>query len=118
MITIEQFKEAGIEIDNALMGNTAIEWIANNTTLTVDTNNVETVSTLPFSAKLFIVKFNEISSMRAGVTSESISGLSQSFSNTDNSSLIWQYACDLLEPWLKPTMQVVTAKRRWYEQCT
>lgn len=108
MITQEQFNEMGINISDVLCGNAAVEWIEQHTT--IDVTDIENI---PFSAKLFIKKFVELNTMQAGVSSESIEGLSQSFDNTDKSTLIWQFAEELLQPYLKSKVRVVMAERKW-----
>ena len=88
--------------------NSGLEWLEKNTIIDVtDTDN------FPNSAKLFLIKFFDLNMLSAGVTSESIEGLSQSFDNTDKSTLIWQYANELLSDYLKSQMSFVSAKRKW-----
>ena len=113
MITKEQFDLLGIKVSDSLVGNTALEWIAENTTLTVDINDVETVKKLPFAAQLFVVKFDEIVSSSSVVASESIEGLSQSFFQTERSALVWDLAEQLLSAYLKGRIKHVAACRRW-----
>ena len=115
MITKEQFDNYGITVSNELIGNAALEWISENTTLEVDLNDVTTLEALPFSAKLFISKFDEIVSASSVVVSESIEGMSLSFHSTDKSTLLWQTAEQLLGNYLKSRVRFVTAKKRWKE---
>ena len=114
-MTIEQIENLKIPIANlndetCLMIESGIEWINSNTTLHIDVN--ESIELTP-NVKLFIVKFVEIMSIRPGVSSESISGLSQSFSIEDQRALIRQYANTLLGEYMKSDMTFVSAKRRW-----
>lgn len=114
MITLEQFKECEIPVSDVLTGNAALEYIANNTTLTVDLNDVETVKGLPFSAKLFISKYGEIASASSVVASESIEGLSQSFRAGDKKTMIDDLANTYLGEWLTTgKVRFVAATRRW-----
>jgi hypothetical protein len=114
MITLEQFKENGVVVSNELIGNAALEFIAENTTLTVDLDDVETLKALPFSAKLFISRYDEVVSASSVVASESIEGLSQSFNTGDKSNMIWDLANTLLGGYLKGRIRYVQAQRRWH----
>ena len=113
MITLKQFEECGITIIKELEGNAALEYIANNTTLTIDLNDVETVKALPFSARLFIQKYEEVSSASSIVASESIEGLSQSFKTSDKKALIDDLANTYLDEWLKGKIRFIPATKRW-----
>lgn len=113
MITKEQFKGQGIVVSNDLTGNAALEWLAKNTTLTVDLNDVAALEKLPFAAKLFISKYDEIVSSSSVVSSESIEGLSQSYNQTDKGALLWQAAEQLLSDYLKGQVRFVSASKRW-----
>lgn len=114
MITLEQFKELKITVSNALIGNAALEFISENTNLTVNLDDIETVKALPFSAKLFISKYDEVISTSSAVASESIEGLSQSFKTGDKSAMIWDLANSLLSNYLtKGGVRFVAATRRW-----
>lgn len=61
-----------------------------NTSLDTD------VDPLPANAELFVEKYKEIMGLRPGIASESIQGLSQSFSASDIGALIRQYASSIL----------------------
>ncbi len=113
MITKEQFKAHEIIVSNDLTGNAALEWLSKNTTLTVDFNDVAALEALPFAAKLFISKFDEIISAPSVVASESIEGLSQSFNQTNKGALLWQAAEELLSDCLKGQVRFVSASKRW-----
>ena len=113
MITLEQFKKQGITVSDALNGNAALEFIANNTTLSVDLNEVATLEALPFSAKLFVSRYDEIISASSVVASESIEGLSQSFKTDNKADMIWDLANSLLGDYLKGKVQFMPAKSRW-----
>lgn len=115
----EELIAAGIPLSGnnavaALHAEAALDWMKQNTTLTFDKADAESINALPASAKLFVVKFAETMRIKAGVTSQSIEGLSQSFDATqDASSLIWALANSLLQDYLKSQVHVFPARRRW-----
>lgn len=96
-----------------LIIESGLEWVKSNTTLEFDMNKDEDLKALPSSVRLFLIKFYEIQNLGAGVSSESISGLSQSFDTSDKSAMVWQFAEELLKPYLKSRVQFVSAKRKW-----
>ena len=101
----------GIDVDDNtafLSANAALEWITENTT--IDTTDIEH---LPYRAKLFISKFCEVNAVQSGISSESIDGLSQSFTSGDNASMIWDLAYSLLSGDIKNRVRFVTAERKW-----
>ena len=117
MMSAGQLIEAGIPLSGSgasevLKATAALEWIAENTTLTVDLEDPATIQKLPATAKLFVGKYAEILSLRAGVSSQSIEGLSMSFSTTDQGAMLWQLASTLLGCYLRQ-VRVFPAKRRW-----
>jgi len=86
----------------------ALEWIAKNTTFDI------TLTPLPASIELFIEKYGEIMGLRAGVTAESISSLSQSFSSTPVNELLMQYARELIgEEYLPSGVKVFAFQDKW-----
>lgn len=91
-----------------LICNAALEWLAENTT--IDTKDLDN---LPSCAKLFMLKYNELSNIRTGVQSESIEGLSQTFSQSSNEEMLWDTANALLGGYLKSRVRFVTAQRKW-----
>lgn len=113
MITLQQFNDLGIKISNELIAYAALEFIAQNTTLTVKLDDVTTLEALPYSAKLFISQYEEIVSASSVVASESIEGLSQSFKTGDKSALIWDLAESLLGGYLKGRIKFMPAQRKW-----
>ena len=113
MITKAQFNEHGISISDEIIGNAALEWISENTTLTVDLNDVTTLESLPFMAKAFVAKYEEAVSASSVVQSESIEGLSQSFKTGDKTDLIWDLANTLLGGYLKGRIKFISATKRW-----
>lgn len=118
-MTAENIKEIGIPCDDmsektCLMVECAVEWLAAHTTLQIDVNDIETLKKLPACAKLFILKYTEISDRSAGVTSESIGGMSQSFDvSSSNQDLIWDLAEESLSNYLKSRGSFIPAKRKW-----
>ena len=104
---------APVDERTIIMIESGLRWVLTNTTLEFDIDNDNDLEALQPNVKLFLIHYFDIMSMRPGVSSESISGLSQSFDTSDKSVLIWQYATDLLGEWLKSQMSFYQAKRRW-----
>lgn len=102
-----------IDDKSILIVESALEWVLANTTLKFDINNEEELKALPSCVRLFITKFVDINMLNVGVTSESIEGLSQSFSNGNIESMIWDLANSLLGSYLKSRVRFVTAERKW-----
>lgn len=118
MVTAEQvtFLRLGIQpIDDRLcmLVESGLLWVLKNTTLKFDINNDSDLKALPASVRLFIVKYIEIMKLRSGVTSESISNLSQSFDTTDKNTLLWQTAEELLSDVLNSSVSFTSARKRW-----
>ena len=90
-----------------LVIQSAFSWIAQNTTLEVDYDAVQ-----PY-VKLFVLKYMEVMALRAGVSSQGIEGLSQSFNDADIGQLIRQYARDLLGAEYVSDARFVQAVDRW-----
>ncbi len=90
-----------------IMRESAICWIKQNTTFDVS------IDPLPANVELFIEKYGETMGLRPGISSESISGLSQSF-NGDISTLLKQYALELLGPdYMKSDIRFIPSVKRW-----
>ena len=104
---------APVDDRTILIVESALEWVQNNTTLEFDINNDDDLKALPSCVRLFITKYFDVNMISAGVSSESIEGLSQSFDTTDKSALIWQFAEELLYPYLKSRVRFVSAKKKW-----
>ena len=96
-----------------LIVESGLEWVKANTTLEFDMNNDDDLIALPSAVKLFLVNFFDVNMTSAGVSSQSIEGLSQSFDNSDKSALVWQYANELLSPYLKSQINFIPAQKRW-----
>lgn len=117
-MTIEQVDvlRLGIApIDNriVLIVESGLEWLKENTTLEFDINNDSELKALPASVRLFLTKFVDVNNLSVGVSSESIENLSQSFTQKSSESLIWQFAEQLLSPYLKSRVRFVAAENRW-----
>ena len=99
----------GIKISDKslIMIETAIELIGSKTSIPIDD-----LESLPARARLFIVKYTELMSSIEGVSSESISNLSQSF-NQDKTALLNNLLEDILGDDLVSEVQFVAAVRKW-----
>lgn len=112
-MTKEQIEslDIGIDIEDktaVLMAQTAVEWLEQNTT--IDMSDLENI---PSGAKLFINKYSELNSINSGVVSESIEGLSQSFSSGNTADIVWDLAYNLIGGYVKSPVRFVTAQKRW-----
>ena len=96
-----------------LIVESGLEWVKTNTTLEFDINNDEDLKALPSAVRLFLVKFFDVQMISAGVSSESIEGLSQSFDTSDKSAMIWQFSNELLSPYLKSGATFIFARKKW-----
>lgn len=99
--------------ETLLMIESALNWVLDNTTLKFDIDKDEDLKALPAQVRLFVLKYNELMSISAGVASESIEGLSQSFNSGDKSALLWEIAESLLGKWLVSPVKFVAATNRW-----
>lgn len=111
-------KAADIPVSNdamaLLQAEAALDWMLANTTLAFSKDDAESIKALPACAKLFVVKYSEALSLREGVASQSIEGLSMSFNTAaDKGTVLWQLARSLLGDYLKSQVRVYPAKRRW-----
>lgn len=117
-MTLDEVKSCGIPIadekpEALLRVYSGIEWLQQNTTLKIDMNNADTIASLPNGAKLFILKFCDLMSRSEYVTSESVGGLSQSFSSADKSGLLMDIAKQLIKPYMKSDFKFVLSAKRW-----
>lgn len=117
-MTVEELIAAGIPLSGnddvtALYAEAALDWMQEHTTLQFDKADIATIEALPATAKLFVVKYSETISMRDGVASQSIEGLSMTFNASDKASLLWQLAKTMLGGYLKSRVRVTPAQRRW-----
>ena len=117
-MTAEELMAAGIPLTSndavsVLRAEAALDWMHEHTTLEFDKANMESIKALPACAKLFVEQYSDVMKRRVGVASQSIEGLSQSFSTTDKSTELWQIANSLLGAYLKSQVRVIPARRRW-----
>lgn len=112
-MTIDNIKEIGLHTNDVLTAEAAFEWVLANTTLEFDISNIEELKALPSCVKLFAAKFCELMNMPAGVTSESIEGMSQSFDSTQKNFLIRQYADELMGAYIKSGAVFFRAQNKW-----
>ena len=95
--------------ETAIMVDTALSWVSENTTLEIDQTKE-----LPSNVKLFVIKFCDMFAQSAGVTSESLGGMSQSFSTSSGTGLlIADLASQLFGSAYKKRNRFVSAKNRW-----
>ena len=116
-MTLEELQQLELPIKanskTLLYINSALEWLEEHTTLSFDKDSIESVKALPASAKLFIVKCTEILSKNEDVTSESIAGMSKSYSGKSVETLMLNNAKQLLRKYLKPNVKYHPCKKRW-----
>lgn len=93
----------------------AIDWLNLNTRLTVDKADlVNSVQALPAGAKLFLCRYYDVMSTGGtGVSSESIGGMSQSFSTESKTTLLWQFARELISEYLLGQVHSVPNVSKW-----
>lgn len=97
------------DTETAIRVDTALEWISQNTTIEIDPD-----TELPSSVKLFIIKFCDLMSQSFGVASESLGGMSQSFSTTGgNALLLHDLASELFGPNYIGRNKFIAARSRW-----
>ena len=97
------------DTETKVMVDSAIEWIMANTTLDIAPDRE-----LPSNAKLFVIKFCDMMSVSGGVTSESLGGMSQSFSTSGGSGfLLADLASQLFGEDYKGRNRFVSSKSRW-----
>lgn len=113
IMTSENFIKAGIPIEDSsvslLYAEAALSWIKNNTSL----NLPDDLSRLPPGGKLFILKFSEIMSADRTVTSESLGGMSQSFSSESRETMLYDLARELLPDYMKSQVTFMASQSRW-----
>ena len=117
-MTIEQAKTLNLGIQpinekNCLRIESAFNWVLDNTTLRFDVNNMEELKALPAQVRLFVADYCSLMSISAGVASESIEGLSQSFKSDSKNAQIWELAETYLDKWLVSPVRFVPSVGRW-----
>ncbi|MBR6613182.1 MAG: hypothetical protein IKK84_00255 [Clostridia bacterium] len=115
-MTTDELNKIGLPItiddSNSLYVMSALEWLQANTRLEFDKEDLESVKNLPSSAKVFTLKFIELTTTAPNVTSESMAGMSQSF-NLDVNNTLLKYAKELLSDVLKSGFSCVPAVNRY-----
>ena len=94
--------------ETAIMVESALDWVDANTTLKIDRE-----AELPSNVKLFCIKFCDLMSKTAGVTSESLGGMSQTFSAGGAASVLSDLASQLFGSAYKGRNRFVSAASRW-----
>ena len=118
-MTVDELKELGLPIaatDTAcLYVGSAIDWLIENTTLDIDKDNLQdSIKALPDGAKLFICRYMDVMETGGnGVASESIGGMSQSFTTESKTTLLWQLARGLIGAYLKSQIHSVPNVSKW-----
>ena len=94
----------------AIMVDSAVEWVKTNTTIEIDPDKE-----LPSNVKLFVIKFCDLLTQTVGVTSESLGGMSQSFSTSTGGTgfILADLATQLFGSAYKGRNRFVTAENRW-----
>ena len=112
-MTTKELTALGLPLDMtngtvALTVQSGLDWIARNTTFELSPDKE-----LPANVKLFLVKYTDLMTANGLVTSESLGGMSQSFTDATNYAfLLRQYATELLGDYYK-SASFTPAKRRW-----
>lgn len=114
-MTAEELSSLWLPIPDSsrLYVEAGLEWLQAHTRLDIDLKNLETIKTLPSSAQLFLVKFCEICSRDAGISSESVGPLSQSFTSDSTAKQTYALGRQLLSAYLKPNVEFIPCQRRW-----
>lgn len=95
--------------ETRIMIDAALSWVKENTTLIIKAEEE-----LPSNVKLFVVKFCDLMGQSAGVTSESLGGMSQSFSSGNGTGfLLADLAAQLFGSAYKGRNRFVSAVNRW-----
>ncbi len=112
MITAEQIVQAGIfteaDSQDCLWVESGLGWLRVHTTLPID---MLSLKELPAGAKLFLQKYCDVME-RGGVQSESIEGLSQSFTDDSAESMLIQLAQNLLPEYFS-SFRFVPKVQQW-----
>lgn len=114
-VNVDMVKALGIrscDESTCILVESGIIWLKNNTKLNYDFECAD-FGALPANIKLFLHKYCQIMRLRPGIASESISGLSQSFTG-DIDELLRNAAESLLgEDIVKSAVSFVSASERW-----
>lgn len=118
-MTVEELKTLDLPIEanneTCLYVEAAIDWINSNTKLVIDKADLVTnVAALPAGAKLFLCRYYDVMATGGnGVASESIGGMSQSFTEDSKNSLLWRLASELMGGYLLGQVHSVTNVSKW-----
>lgn len=117
-MTVDELNSLNLPFHNptnetCLYVESALDWLEQNTTLEFDKTDIQSVKNLPSGAKLFLLKFNDVMTVNTTVTSESLGGMSQSFSTSSKNNLLMDLANDLLGSYLKSSFTFIPAVRKW-----
>lgn len=112
MITPEELVQAGIfpqaDAQDCLWVESGLGWLKVHTTLPLDDLTLEQ---LPAGAKLFLQRYADVME-QGGIASESIEGLSQSFTGEDTQTLLISLAQNLLPEWFT-AVRFVPKQQMW-----
>lgn len=112
MITAEQLVQASIfteaDAQDCLWAEAGLGWLKAHTTLPLDRLSLKE---LPAGAKLFLQKYCDTMEQN-GIASESIEGLSQSFTSGNAELLLLTLAQNLLPEWFR-SFQFVPKQQLW-----
>lgn len=115
-MTSEAIEALGFDSTNpetCLFVEAALDWLCANTTLEFDKSDIESLKALPAGAKLFLRRYGSIMQTDTTVTSESIGGMSQSFSTSSKNNLLMDLANDLLNMYMKSSFSFIPAVEKW-----
>lgn len=118
-MTVEELKALDLPIEatpeTALYVDAAIDWLLQNTILAIDkTDLAASVEKLPAGAKLFVCRFYDVMATGGnGVVSESIGGMSQSFSTDSKNVLLWNLARELIGKYIKGQVHSIPNVSKW-----
>lgn len=115
-MTIDEFKSLGLPVEDSaqLYVEAGLEWLRDNTTLKLNITDMESIKALPSSARLFLVRFSELSAQDINVASETMGPMSQSFVTGNWSARVGDLAKQLLKPYLKPNVRFIPCPQRWH----
>lgn len=95
--------------ETAIMVDAALEWVSENVSLKLDPEATE----LPNTVKLFVVKYCELMSQPTGVASESLGGMSQSFTTSNGAAALGNLAEQIFGAAYKGRNRFIAAISRW-----
>lgn len=117
-MTVEELKALALPIKanetTALYVGAAIDWINANTTLVINRENLQdSVAALPDGAKLFMCRYYGVMSTDGNVVSESIGGMSQTFSTESKAAQLYKLASELMGAYLKGQVSSIPNVSKW-----